>query len=126
VPTDNWSGGGISVPVDPETGRLGLGRMHPLKGKRPEQRFEIHPDSGAQLTGAVVPHWDRITGAVLQAAGSLPFNRMGGWDVLVDATDTPIILEANGNSDVNLLQVHGGLLAEPRIRRFYQAFGVVS
>jgi Sugar-transfer associated ATP-grasp len=126
VPTDNWSGGGISVPVDPETGRLGLGRMHPLKGKRPEQRFERHPDSGAQLTGAVVPYWDQITGAVLQAAGSLPFNRMGGWDVLVDSTGTPIILEANGNSDVNLLQVHGGLLADPRIRRFYQAFGVVS
>ena len=126
VPTDNWSGGGISVPVDPETGRLGLGRMHPLKGKRPEQRFERHPDSGAQLSGAIVPGWDRIVAAVLQAAGSVPFNRMGGWDVLVDATGTPIILEANGNSDVNLLQVHGGLLADPRIRRFYQAFGVVS
>jgi len=62
---------------------------------------------------------------VLRAAGSLPFNRIGGWDVLVDASATPIILEANGNSDVNLLQVHGGLLADPRIRRFYQAFGVV-
>ncbi len=126
VPTDNWSGGGISVPIDPETGRLGLGRMHPLKGKRPEQRFERHPDSGAQLTGAVVPGWDAIVAAVLQAAGSLPFNRMGGWDVLVDETGIPIILEANGNSDVNLLQVHGGLLADARIRRFYQAFGVVS
>jgi len=126
VPTDNWSGGGISVPVDPETGRLGLGRMHPLRGKRAEQRFERHPDSGAQLTGAVVPGWDRIVAAVLQAAGSVPFNRMGGWDVLVDSTGTPIILEANGNSDVNLLQVHKGLLADPRIRRFYQAFGVIS
>jgi hypothetical protein len=38
----------------------------------------------------------------------------------------PVILEANGNSDVNLLQVHGGLLADPRIRRFYQAFGVLG
>jgi hypothetical protein len=37
----------------------------------------------------------------------------------------PVILEANGNSDVNLLQVHGGLLAEPRIQQFYRAVGVV-
>ncbi len=125
VPTDNWSGGGISVPIDPATGRLGLGRMHPLKGHRPEQRFERHPDSGARLTGAVVPGWGQIVATVLRAAGSLPFNRIGGWDVLVDASGTPIILEANGNSDVNLLQVHGGLLAEPRIRRFYQALEVV-
>jgi hypothetical protein len=126
VPTDNWSGGGISVPIDPATGRLGLGRMHPVKGRRKEQLFECHPDTGAQLTGAVIPGWDRIAATVLQAAGRLPFNRIGGWDVLMDASDTPIILEANGNSDVNLLQVHGGLLAEPRIRRFYEALSVVS
>ena len=126
VPTDNWSGGGISVPIDPATGRLGVGRMHPLKGHRPEQRFERHPDTGAQLTGAVIPGWDRIAGTVLRTAGRLPFNRIGGWDVLVDQSDTPIILEANGNSDVNLLQVHGGLLADPRVRRFYETFDVVS
>jgi len=125
VPTDNWSGGGISVPIDPATGRLGVGRMNPLKGNRPEQRFESHPDTGAQLTGAVIPGWERIAATVLRAAGSLPFNRTGGWDVLVDSSDTPIILEANGNSDVNLLQVHGGLLADPRIRRFYEALNVV-
>ena len=33
----------------------------------------------------------------------------------------PVILEANGNSDISLLQVHEGLLAEPRIRNFYRA-----
>lgn len=126
VPTDNWSGGGISVPIDPVTGRLGVGRMHPLKGARDEDRYEQHPDTGAQLTGVTLPGWEKIKAAVLRAAGSLPFNRIGGWDVLMDASDTPVILEANGNGDVNLLQVHGGLLAEPRIRRFYQAFEVVA
>jgi hypothetical protein len=125
VPTDNWSGGGISVSIDPDSGRLGVGRMHPLKGARAEDRYEQHPDTGAQLTGVTLPGWEKIKATVLRAAGSLPFNRIGGWDVLMDASDTPVILEANGNGDVNLLQVHGGLLAEPRIRRFYQAFSVV-
>ena len=126
APTDNWSAGGISVPIDPATGRLGLGRMHPLKGRRSDQRLERHPDSGAQLTGEMIPGWNQIAATVLRAAGRLPFNRIGGWDVLVDASGTPVVLEANGNSDVNLLQVHGGLLKEPRIRRFYEAVRVVS
>ena len=125
VPTDNWSGGGISAPIDPVTGRLGTGRMHPLKGHRGDQAFARHPDSGTQIAGSIIPNWSHIADTVLRAAGSLPFNRMGGWDVLVDRGNTPIILEANGNSDVNLLQVHRGLLAEPRIRDFYQAYGVL-
>jgi len=125
VPTDNWSGGGISAPVELATGRLGEGRMHPLKGKRAEQRFTEHPDTGAVITGAELPGWQQVIDVVLRAAASVPFNRMAGWDVLVDAEGVPVILEANGNSDVNLLQVHGGLLAEPRIRRFYRAFGVL-
>jgi hypothetical protein len=139
VPTDNWSGGGISAPIDPVTGRLGLGRMHPLTGARPGHRFTHHPDTGAPIAGAVVPGWAAIRATVLRAAASVPFNRMAGWDVLVAAgtelgtesgtevdteldtePGTPVLLEANGNSDVNLLQVHGGLLAEPAIRRFYQ------
>jgi hypothetical protein len=125
VPTDNWSGGGISAPVELATGRLGEGRMHPLKGKRAEQRFTHHPDTGARIAGAVVPGWGEVREVVLRAAASVPFNRMAGWDILVDGEGVPVILEANGNSDVNLLQVHGGLLAEPHIRQFYEAFGVL-
>ncbi len=127
VPTDNWSGGGISAPIERSSGTLGEGRMHPLKGGRGgQQQFTHHPDTGAQITGAVLPGWAEITDTVLRVAASLPFNRMAGWDILVDAEGVPVILEANGNSDVNLLQVHGGLLRDPAIRRFYQAFGVVS
>jgi hypothetical protein len=125
VPTDNWSGGGISAPVELATGQLGEGRMHPLKGKRREQRFTHHPDTGAPIAGAVLPGWERVLDVVLRAAASVPFNRMAGWDVLVDREGEPVILEANGNSDVNLLQVHGGLLTDPRIRQFYQTVGVL-
>jgi hypothetical protein len=127
VPTDNWSGGGISAPVDLASGRLGEGRMHPLKGNRGgEQRFSRHPDTGAQIEGAVLPGWEGVKDVVLRAAASVPFNRMAGWDILVDSQGVPVILEANGNSDVNLLQVHGGLLSDPKIRQFYRAFGVLG
>jgi len=125
APTDNWSGGGINAPVDLASGRLGVGRMHPLKGGGARSEFTHHPDTGAQITGATLPHWDRVCDTVLRAARSLPMNRYVGWDVVVDDTGTPVIIEANKNSDVNLLQVHGGLLADPRVRRFYDAFGAL-
>jgi hypothetical protein len=107
------------------TGRMGIGRMHPLKGKRAETRFTHHPDTGVPIEGAVVPHWDRVCDTVLRAAKTLAVHRYVGWDVVVDTTGTPMIIEGNGNTDVNLLQVHGGLLTDPAVRRFYEKCGVV-
>ena len=128
VPTDNWSGGGISVAIDPVSGALGEGRLHLSRSNQPVTAPSLthHPDSGAEIAGAVLPGWDRIQDTVLRAAASIPFNRMAGWDVLVAPDGTPVIIEANGDRDLNLFQVHGGLLADPRTRRFYQELGVLS
>ncbi len=125
APTDNWSGGGICARVDLESGRLGAGRMHPRKGALSQAEFTHHPDTGVAIEGAVVPHWDRIRETVLAAAASLPVLRYVGWDVMVDHAGTPVIIEGNHNTDVDLLQVHGGLLADPRVRRFYERCGVI-
>jgi hypothetical protein len=126
VPTDSWSAGGISVPVELSSGRLGQGRVHPLKGKaKIETAVTHHPQTGTEFTGTVVPGWDRVQDTVIRAAASLPFNRMAGWDVLVSADGEPVILAANGDCEINLLQVHGGLLADPRVRRFYEAVGAI-
>lgn len=125
TPTDNWSGGGICARVDVATGRLGIGRVHPLKSGRARTEYAAHPDTGAQIQDAVIPHWDAVRETVLRAATSLPTNRYIGWDVFVDETGRPIIGEGSANTDVNLLQVHGGLLADPAVRRFYQSCGVL-
>jgi hypothetical protein len=125
TPTDNWSGGGICARVDVATGRMGIGRMHPLKGGRGETEFTHHPDSGAAIAGVEIPHWSRVCETVLRAATSLPTNRYIGWDVFVDESGRVIIGEGSANTDVNLLQVHGGLLADPAVRRFYDTCGVI-
>lgn len=128
VPADHWSSGGVCAPIDPTTGRMGVGRLYPdTKGEAigRDMRVERHPDTGAQITGKILPGWDRIVADVLRAAAGLPFNRMAGWDVLVDRDGVPVIIEANGNSGVSLLQIHGGLLGDSRVRRFYEAYGVV-
>jgi len=125
VPTDNWSGGGICAVVDLASGRLGPGRVNPLKSTYPNRPFDAHPDTGARIEGAMLPHWDRIQDTVMRACLSSPLHRYVGWDVLVDDTGEPVVLEGNANSDVDLLQVHGGLLTDPEVRRFYQRCGVV-
>jgi len=125
APTDNWSGGGICALVDLENGRLGPGRVNPLKSKYPDRPYQVHPDSQAKIEGAELPYWDRIRETVIRACMSSPLHRYVGWDVLVSNNGTPIIVEGNGNSDLDLLQVHGGLLADPAARRFYQACRVI-
>ena len=45
-----------------------------------------------------------------------------GWDVVVTA-DGIRLLEGNANTGMNVLQVHGPLLSDPRIRRFYESHG---
>ena len=123
IPTDSWSDGGISVSIDLTSGTMGQGRSRSNMGKQP---ITHHPETGTPLTGGVLPGWNRIQDTVLRAAASLPFNRMAGWDVLVSTDGEPVIIEADGDCDIDLLQVHGGLLAEPRVRRFYQEVGAVG
>jgi len=129
IPTDDWSGGGISAPIDLVSGTLGKGRRlnpSPSGGGLAGQPLTHHPDTGIEIAGAVVPGWGRVQDTVLRAAASLPFNRMAGWDVLMATDGEPVITEADGNSDISLLQVHGGLLADPRVHRFYQELGALG
>ncbi len=125
APTDNWSGGGICAPVDLATGRMGRGRMHPLKGNAAQPFYTHHPDTGAAIDGELLPHWADVKDTVLRACAALPLIRYAGWDVLVDDAGKPVIIEANHNSDVNLMQVHGGLLRLPEVRRFYESYNVI-
>ena len=125
APTDNWSGGGICARIDLAAGMLGIGRMHPAKSARSETEYTHHPDTQARIEGAIVPHWERVKQEVLRAAETVLANRYVGWDVIVDRAGTPVIIEGNKNTDVNLLQVHGGLLEDPAVRRFYAHTGVL-
>lgn len=124
VPTDNWSGGGLCALVEIKTGRLGRAVKHIARtgGKLAWQSH--HPDTGAAIEGVRIPHWAQVCEALLGAVRELPFLLYVGWDVAV--TDNGFcIIEGNGNPDIDLLQVHGGLLSDPRVRRFYEHHRVI-
>ena len=119
---DNWTQGGLSAKIDIETGRLS--RASQLPDGRDLVWFASHPDSGAQIEGAQVPFWEEVKELVLDGANRLNFMEYIGWDIIVSPTG-PVILEANVNSGMNVLQVHGPLMADPRVRRYFEKRGVV-
>lgn len=119
---DNWTQGGLSAKVDVETGTLSRA------GQLPEDHtpvwHTVHPDSGAPIEGVAVPFWEETKQLVLEAANRLSFMEYIGWDIVVSPSG-PVILEANVNSGMNVLQVHGPLLRDPRVRRYFEKRGVV-
>ena len=123
APVDNWSQGGLSALVDVETGSLSRGATKPSHGR--PQWHATHQESGAAIEGHVIPNWPQIRSAIEEAAATLPMLPYVGWDVI--PTDAGFaVIEGNYRSDVNLLQVHGPLLADERIRRFYRRHGIIA
>lgn len=124
APVDNWVVGGLSAPIDIETGELGRAVWQP---DEVASWSESHPDTGATIAGTVVPSWDRIVAQVLDLASTYEWLWPHvGWDVVVqDDAGSIAVLEgelASGGTD---LQAHGPLLADDRVRRFYREQGVL-
>lgn len=119
---DNWTQGGLSARVELETGALG--RAARLPQSLELEWFSTHPDSGARIEGRIVPHWSQVKDVVLRAARAISFLEYVGWDVIV-GQDGPVLLEANINSGMNVLQVHQPLLSDPRVRRYFAARDVI-
>lgn len=89
--TDNYSAGGIAASVDIQTGIMSSGISgKPVNGSF---TFDAHPDSGRQITGEMVPYWNKLL-AFIQSF-HLEFNILSvGWDVAFTEEGLSII-EAN-------------------------------
>ncbi|NLS10058.1 hypothetical protein HGQ17_08610 [Nesterenkonia sp. MY13] len=119
---DNWTKGGFSANVDLETGKLSAATQLPEDDSL--HWFSAHPDSGAQIEGHQVPFWEETRELILDAARRLSFFEYIGWDVIISPKG-PVILEANINSGMNVLQAHGPLLADPRAAAYYKLRRVI-
>jgi len=107
--TDHAIAGGVSARIDHLTGKVGPVLIG-LPGHG-ETWQSTHPDTGAQLEGAVVPNWGDVMRCALDAAASIPPLRAVGWDIML--TDHgPVVLEGNLGWGLDLVQAHhGGLLS---------------
>jgi hypothetical protein len=121
APADNWSKGGLSVAVDPDSGVLGKGVLRPRDGVM--RWMDRHPSTEALISGIAIPGWTALRERLLELAAGVPFLPYVGWDIIV-TDDGFSVIEGNKYSDVNLLQVHKPILADARARSFYAEFGL--
>jgi hypothetical protein len=96
---DNFSQGNLAAAID-----LGTGRLGPALRKGVESaRHRVHPVTGAEIEGRVVPDWDRALAMVRAAALVMPFNPSMGWDIAFAARG-PVVVEANCDWDCDVTQ----------------------
>jgi hypothetical protein len=119
---DNWKQGGVLAPVDVATGELGFALLYPDSGRL--QPIEHHPDSGCRIQGRIIPRWSAFVGAMLDLAREFDFLPLLGWDVAWSG-DELVVVEANFNPDWSIVQCFKPLLADDRVRDFFQHHRVI-
>lgn len=96
---DNMKAGGLIVPVDLDTGTLGVARKGYGGGDYP-----AHPVSGVPIAGRVLPEWPGVQALVRRAhAEAFADYRLIGWDVAM-TPDGPLLIEGNGKPGVLMPQ----------------------
>lgn len=123
APVDNCTQGGLTAEIDLETGVVGRA-VQPLSVDEKEW-YATHPDTGAQIEGVEVPGWQTIRDEVLKMAAALPETPYLVWDLIVTGEGEFVVIEANNNAAARFPQLHRPLLADPRVRRFYEQHGVI-
>ncbi|MCU4742679.1 sugar-transfer associated ATP-grasp domain-containing protein [Natronoglomus mannanivorans] len=122
-PMDNFSQGGLTAEIEVETGELGPGAQLPYDGDL--EWYATHPDTGTRIEGAQIPGWSRIRDRILEFAETYSYIPYIGWDVVVTGEDGEFtVLEGNSYPGLKSIQVHGPLLTDDRVRRFYERHGV--
>ena len=95
---DNLAGGGVTAPVDSETGVVKSAACDKNYNK-----FDYHPSTNEKITGLQIPHWDKVIEMCKKAALVTPEIRYSGWDVAI-REDGPVIIEGNYMPDYNFIQ----------------------
>jgi hypothetical protein len=98
---DNTTGGGIAAAIDLSSGACGA-----AVSQSTIRKIANHPDSGCPIEGFVVPDWENMKAATVDAHTRLPFARSLGWDVAL-GEQGPVILEVNGTWYQNHVQMTG-------------------
>ena len=96
--------GNLIAAVELETGKLSRARASESRSWPLFVDVDFHPETGNRITGLLVPYWEELKRLVVQAHETLPGLATLGWDVALTEAG-PVLVEANGTYDVDILQV---------------------
>ena len=99
---DNAAEGGMVVPIDLRTGRLG--RHARFKPKHSTARISRHPDTGIAFASVEIPFWGEVLEMVRIGAEVLAPMTTLGWDLAI-TPDGPVVIETNTAWDLDVYQL---------------------
>lgn len=105
----NLCHGGLAVQIDWETGtyRGGFRGNTKFWGEPGMRGFDNHPDTGINVDGKPIPHWDKIRAGLLDICRYLSSLDYFGMDVIVTKDDFKLC-EINSAPSAGLGQFHQG------------------
>lgn len=98
---DNLHAGGIAANVTLVGGTLS--RASDLGSDARLGWLSSHPDTGAAIEGLALPLWEEAKRLALSAHREFSDRVVIGWDIAI-LEDGPIVIEGNGNPDMDILQ----------------------
>jgi len=98
---DNMHAGGIAAQPDIKSGRLS--RASDLGMDARIGWHSVHPDTGEQIEGRVLPYWEEAKRLAAEAHRAFADRVVVGWDIAI-LEDGPILVEGNGNPDMDIIQ----------------------
>ncbi len=108
------SGGGVLIGVSPD------GKIHDFGVGKDYSKTAQSP-VGVTFSGLCVPEWGRMKEAVLGFHRRMPFVNLIGWDVALNETGHPIIIEINLDSaEIEAVQVFNGPIFGDRLEEVQQ------
>ena len=114
APVDNVSSGGISFDLDVETGEIGPGG----RDRYPTDKITAHPDTGAQISGLMLPGGNAVVRKCIELHSFLPFNRIVGWDICIAPEDF-VLIEGNATPALDIHQMHRPLMTDRHLRALF-------
>ena len=97
----NWATGGVTVGIDPQTGRLNKYAFYkPGFGGK----ITHHPDTGVAFEGFTLPYFKEAVELALKAHRYFYGTHSVGWDMAITAAG-PIFIEGNNLWEIGALQI---------------------
>jgi hypothetical protein len=101
VTVDNVHAGGLASAIELDEGRLM--RATDLGADAKLGWTDRHPQTGAMITGRMLPMWDDVRELVRKAHLAFCDRVVIGWDIAIMA-DRPRLVEGNSGPDIDLVQ----------------------